>query len=222
MQRRIKFPWTYVGGFFENALRLSARPLIRHSRASGNPVSNSFSGFVALFGPIHPGLTSRDLLGIRKLTKMKAPRSRPQTNKAPARSTKPHAARVTSLRPHIAQPPRGSQRLLWLGPGFLWMVSAAGSGELLFTPRIGALYGYSLLWALLAAVILKWFINREIGRFTVCTGATVLEGFKYLPGPANWALWLIDRNRDRKEFRSQNNRKSKTCPEQGRRIENPN
>ncbi|MEI2580876.1 Nramp family divalent metal transporter [Scytonema sp. PRP1] len=91
----------------------------------------------------------------------------------------------------IPQPPKGWQRFLWLGPSFLWMLSAAGSGELLFTPRIAALYGYSLLWALLAAVILKWFINREVGRFSVCTGATILEGFKQIPGPKNWAVWLI-------------------------------
>jgi hypothetical protein len=67
------------------------------------------------------------------------------------------------------------RRLVWIGPGFLWMVSAAGSGELLFTPRVGALYGYSLLWALLAAVALKWVINRELGRLAVCTGAPLLE-----------------------------------------------
>ena len=79
----------------------------------------------------------------------------------------------------------------WLGPSFLWMLSAAGSGELLFTPRIAALYGYSLLWALLAAVVLKWFINGEVGRFSVCTGTTILEGFKQIPGPKNWAVWLI-------------------------------
>lgn len=83
------------------------------------------------------------------------------------------------------------ERLKWLGPSFVWMLSAAGSGELLFTPRIAALYGYSLLWALLAAVILKWFINGEVGRFTVCTGATILQGFKQLPGPKNWTIWLI-------------------------------
>lgn len=71
------------------------------------------------------------------------------------------------------------------------MLSSAGSGELLFTPRIASLYGYTLLWALLAAVLLKWFINREIGRFAVCTGATILEGFKELPGPRHWAVWLI-------------------------------
>ncbi len=53
--------------------------------------------------------------------------------------------------------PQGWQRLKWLGPSFLWMLSAAGSGELLFTPRIAALYGYSLLWALLAAVAFTFF-----------------------------------------------------------------
>lgn len=93
--------------------------------------------------------------------------------------------------PRIPDAPKGWKRFLWLGPSFIWMLSAAGSGELLFTPRIAALYGYALLWALLAAVILKWFINGEVGRFTVCTGATILEGFKRLPGPKNWAIWLI-------------------------------
>ena len=89
----------------------------------------------------------------------------------------------------IIKEPPGSfkDKLKWLGPGFLWMVSAAGSGELLFTPRVGAQYGYALIWALLAAVILKWFINREIGRYTVCTGQTIIDGFSQLPGPKNWA-----------------------------------
>ena len=91
----------------------------------------------------------------------------------------------------LPEPPKGKERLKWLGPGFLWMVSAAGSGELLFSPRVGALYGYTLLWALFAAVILKWFINREIGRYTVCTGATIIDGFASIKGPKNWALYLI-------------------------------
>lgn len=96
-----------------------------------------------------------------------------------------------SFEQELPKPPQGWNQLKWLGPSFIWMLSAAGSGELLFTPRIAALYGYALLWALLAAVVLKWFINREVGRFTVCTGATILEGFKQLPGPKNWAVWLI-------------------------------
>src|SRR5687768_10553575 len=80
----------------------------------------------------------------------------------------------------VPSPPKGKAIIGWLGPGFLWMVTAAGSGELLFTPRVGSIYGYSLLWALLAAVILKFFINREIGRFAVCSGASVIDGFASL------------------------------------------
>jgi Mn2+/Fe2+ NRAMP family transporter len=71
------------------------------------------------------------------------------------------------------------------------MVSAAGSGELLFTPRVGALHGYALLWAMILAIVLKWFINREVGRYAVCTGRTLLQGFSELPGPRAWAVWLI-------------------------------
>lgn len=93
----------------------------------------------------------------------------------------------------VQQPPRSwQQRLKWLGPGLTWMAAGAGgAGELLFPPRVGALYGYALLWAVVAAVVLKWFINREIGRLAVCSGATLLDGFKQLPGPQNWAVWLI-------------------------------
>lgn len=71
------------------------------------------------------------------------------------------------------------------------MVSAAGSGELLFTPRVGAMYGYTLLWAMIAAIALKWVINREIGRFAVCTGTSLIDGFRKLPGGGMWAVWVI-------------------------------
>src|SRR5688572_3630617 len=89
----------------------------------------------------------------------------------------------------IAEAPTGWARVRWVGPGFLWMASAAGSGELLFTPRIGALYGYALVWALLVAVALKWAINREVGRLAVATAGPLLpaaaaQGWR-------WAAWVI-------------------------------
>jgi len=71
------------------------------------------------------------------------------------------------------------------------MVSAAGSGELLFTPRIGAQYGYALVWALLVAVALKWVVNREVGRYTVVTGEAFLQGAHRLAGPRGWAVWML-------------------------------
>ena len=94
--------------------------------------------------------------------------------------------------PHgISAPPKGKDRLKWLGPAFLWMLSAAGSGELLFTPRIAAQYGYTLIWAMVLAVSMKWFINREIGRYTVCTGASFFVGLSSISPKSYWLLWLI-------------------------------
>jgi len=90
----------------------------------------------------------------------------------------------------ITKAPKGRERFKWLGPAFIWMLSAAGSGELLFTPRIASQYGYTLIWALLIAVAMKWFINREIGRYTVCTGATFFRGLATLQNN-RWMLWLI-------------------------------
>ncbi|OQP59069.1 manganese transporter [Niastella populi] len=46
------------------------------------------------------------------------------------------------------------------------------------------------MWALLLAVAMKWFINREIGRYTVCTGAAFFRGLASLQNK-RWMLWLI-------------------------------
>jgi Mn2+/Fe2+ NRAMP family transporter len=88
-------------------------------------------------------------------------------------------------------PPKGKQRFKWLGPAFIWMLSAAGSGELLFTPRIAAQYGYTLVWAIVLAVAMKWVINREIGRYTVCTGASFFMGISSISAKSKRLLWLI-------------------------------
>ena len=95
------------------------------------------------------------------------------------------------LRQRVPDPPTGRGRLRWWGPGLLWAMSAVGSGSVLFTPRVGSEYGYSFLWLLWGVAFLMWIMIREAGRFTVVTGRTLLDGFSTLPGPRNWALWVI-------------------------------
>ncbi len=94
-------------------------------------------------------------------------------------------------RHEVAVPPRGFDRLRWYGPGLLWMVSSVGSGSVLFTPRVGSRYGYVLLWTALLVGFLTWVMIREIGRWTVVSGRTILEGYRDVPGPHGWAVWLI-------------------------------
>jgi len=91
----------------------------------------------------------------------------------------------------IIKAPTGKERFKWLGPAFIWMLSAAGSGELLFTPRIASQYGYTLVWALVIAVAMKWFINREIGRYTVCSGATFFKGLESISSKSRILLWFL-------------------------------
>jgi Mn2+/Fe2+ NRAMP family transporter len=98
---------------------------------------------------------------------------------------------MDSVKGKIPEAPHGWEKLKWIGPGLIWMISAIATGELIFTPRIASLYGYTVLWALILAIFLKGLIAREIGRYAVVTGGSLLHGIKNLPGPKNWGVWLI-------------------------------
>lgn len=98
---------------------------------------------------------------------------------------------MVASRERLPEPPQGWERLRWWGPGLLWMVSAVGSGSVLFTPRVGSEYGYGLLWLLLLVSVLMFAMVREAARFTVVTGRTILDGLSTLRGPANWAVWVV-------------------------------
>ncbi len=87
--------------------------------------------------------------------------------------------------------PEGWSKLRWYGPGLLWMLSAVGTGSILFTPRVAAVYEYQLFWLLLLVVFFMWVMIREMARFSIVTGQTMLEGLSTLKGPANWAVWFI-------------------------------
>ncbi len=110
---------------------------------------------------------------------------------APAHENPTSRTPTIPLRPRVPPPPQGRDRIRWWGPGLLWAMSAVGSGSVLFTPRVGSEYGYELLWLLWGIALLMWVMIREAGRFAVLTGRTLLDGFSTLPGPRNWALWVV-------------------------------
>ena len=91
----------------------------------------------------------------------------------------------------ITAPPEGAARARWIGPGVLWALPALATGELLFTPRMGARNGHALVWAFLSALVLELAVTREIGRYSVVTGRGLLTGFAWLPGPRRWAVWVV-------------------------------
>jgi Mn2+/Fe2+ NRAMP family transporter len=79
-----------------------------------------------------------------------------------------------------------------IGPGIVLAASIVGSGEVIATTTLGAQVGYAALWIVLASCAIKPVVQGELGRFTIATGQTGLEGFNRVPGPragVNWVVW---------------------------------
>jgi hypothetical protein len=77
----------------------------------------------------------------------------------------------------------------WLtifGPGAVIASLTIGSGELIFSSRGGALFGYRLLWFFLLVLLLKWALVFVTARHMVLTGAHPFQRWMDLPGPRGW------------------------------------
>jgi Mn2+/Fe2+ NRAMP family transporter len=80
-----------------------------------------------------------------------------------------------------------------LGPGMVLAAAIVGSGELIATTTLGAQVGYAALWIIVLSCAIKPVVQAELGRYTIATGNTTLEGFDRMPGPrlvVSWLVWL--------------------------------
>jgi hypothetical protein len=77
----------------------------------------------------------------------------------------------------------------WLtifGPGAVIASLTIGAGELIFSSRAGALFGYRLLWFFVLVLLLKWVLVFATARHIVLTGAHPFQRWMELPGPRGW------------------------------------
>jgi Mn2+/Fe2+ NRAMP family transporter len=100
-----------------------------------------------------------------------------------------------TLTPAAVEAPPASlaSALRRIGPGMVLAASIVGSGELIATTTLGAQVGFVALWIILLSCAIKPVVQAELGRYTIATGHTGLEGFNRLPGPrlgVNWLVWL--------------------------------
>jgi hypothetical protein len=51
--------------------------------------------------------------------------------------------------------------------------------------------GYAALWIVLVSCAIKPVVQAELGRYTIVTGNTGLEGFNAVPGPRAGVSWLV-------------------------------
>ncbi len=82
-------------------------------------------------------------------------------------------------------------KLKHIGPGIILAAAAIGSGELILTPRAGALYGFSIGWVIFVSILYKLTLTLGLARYTIATGEDIFQGFSYLPGPRYWFVWLM-------------------------------
>lgn len=77
----------------------------------------------------------------------------------------------------LPKPPR-----LWqsLGPSFVLLGLALGSGELIMWPYLTANWGFGLIWGGLLGITFQFFLNTEIMRYSLAWGESIFVGFKKL------------------------------------------
>lgn len=104
--------------------------------------------------------------------------------------------RVTAGRIEYAELPSelsgGWLRLVRVfGPGAVMASVTVGTGETIFSPRLGAMFGYQVLWIIALAVIFKGVLVYTGGRHLVLTGEHPMQAWASLPGPRAWLPSLI-------------------------------
>ncbi len=76
-----------------------------------------------------------------------------------------------------------------IGPSFVLLGLALGSGELIMWPFLSANYGLGIIWGALVGISIQFFLNTEIMRYSLVWGESIFVGFKRLwPG---WPIWFI-------------------------------
>jgi Mn2+/Fe2+ NRAMP family transporter len=77
------------------------------------------------------------------------------------------------------------------GPGAIIASVTVGTGETIFAPRMGALFGYTMFWVVLTAVIAKGLLVYGGMRHLVLAGEHPMNAWARFPGPRGWVPGLI-------------------------------
>lgn len=72
-----------------------------------------------------------------------------------------------------------------LGPGLLYAAAAIGVSHLVQSTRAGAGFGFSLVWVVILANVLKFPFFEYGPRYAAATGKSLIEGYRRLGG---WAI----------------------------------
>lgn len=77
-----------------------------------------------------------------------------------------------------------------LGPAYIWAAEYIGSGEVILSTRLGALFGFSIVWLAVWAIVLKAFIGYGGACYTTFTGEGMIDMIGRIP-PGKWGVWVV-------------------------------
>jgi Mn2+/Fe2+ NRAMP family transporter len=64
-----------------------------------------------------------------------------------------------------------------IGPGFMVAAAGIGAGDMVVGIKAGESHGLGLLWAVIMAVVLKYYLTEGIARWQLSTGTTIINGW---------------------------------------------
>ena len=77
------------------------------------------------------------------------------------------------------------------GPGAIMASLTIGTGELIFSSRGGALFGFDILFVFVLILLLKWGLVFATSRHMILTGVHPYERMMDLPGPRGWVPIML-------------------------------
>ncbi len=79
-----------------------------------------------------------------------------------------------------------------IGPSIILAGLALGSGEFILWPLITLKSGFVFFWACILAVVMQYFLNMEIMRWTLATGESAVAGFVRLSRTWAWVFLALN------------------------------
>ena len=77
--------------------------------------------------------------------------------------------------------PRGvGESLRIIGPGLVLAATTVGIGDFISNAVAGERYGMTFAWAIVLAVVLKYFLTEGLGRWHLASGQTIIYGWNSL------------------------------------------
>ena len=80
------------------------------------------------------------------------------------------------------------QAIARMGPGFAYVLTVLGTGDLVANSAAGAGYGYALIWILAPGLVFRFVWVNVSAKYVLVTGESLIEGYARI---GQWVLWLI-------------------------------